>query len=471
MTIKYSKEGVRKWFTQYGGGTHDYRSFSICADDIGNAYIAGYRDGTPDYDKLIVMRLRSSNGAIDWIDSDRVQRVSTYDYTIAVDGSDGVYLATNGYSDASQSTDFWLIKWRRTDGQFCWQDYLDKDASETWRDMVLQDGNIFVAGTRQSGSTERVYTARYISNNSDPVWVQEYNISGTEGCDGIDLDNYGNVYVSGTSRNTSVQHPIILKYNVSGILQWDYHYSCASSCTNRDIKVHRPTGKSYIIGCTNNNILTIAVDASGDTIWTREYGGTNNDNGYELGVTTNCVYASGYTTTANSEDILTLCYARETGNMSWADTFNYAGYQDVSFNVAVKPTASYTYIVSAGYGTYSIQSQYQRGFATLMYRFLEYGQAPPYGNDAPFFYTQLYPIYPNPTKDVLKIRFNSPDEHEIKIKLYDATGRLVKDIFDGTARIGMNEISYEPKNLPNGIYFARLETANYQVTEKVIYQR
>jgi len=80
-------------------------------------------------------------------------------------------------------------------------------------------------------------------------------------------------------------------------------------------------------------------------------------------------------------------------------------------------------------------------------------------------------IYPNPTKEVLKIRFNSPDERLVSIKLYDVVGRTLKIIFDGKAKIGMNEYVIRQEGLAAGVYFIRLESDDYRKTEKVIFLR
>ena len=80
-------------------------------------------------------------------------------------------------------------------------------------------------------------------------------------------------------------------------------------------------------------------------------------------------------------------------------------------------------------------------------------------------------LYPNPCKDKLYIRFTSPDCQKVMVELYDATGRLVEKVFDGHAKIGMNEISYTSKNISSGIYFIRLETEKKNITEKVLFQR
>ena len=82
-----------------------------------------------------------------------------------------------------------------------------------------------------------------------------------------------------------------------------------------------------------------------------------------------------------------------------------------------------------------------------------------------FFFENMYP---NPTKGILKIRFNSPDERKVTVKMYDVVGRLAETIFDGKAKIGMNEFLIMPKDLAAGVYFVRLETSGYEKTEKII---
>ncbi len=76
-------------------------------------------------------------------------------------------------------------------------------------------------------------------------------------------------------------------------------------------------------------------------------------------------------------------------------------------------------------------------------------------------------IYPNPTNRVLKIRFNSPDERKVTVKLYDITGRLIENVFDGKAKVGMNEILVKSENMAAGIYFISLNTDGCEKVEKI----
>lgn len=77
----------------------------------------------------------------------------------------------------------------------------------------------------------------------------------------------------------------------------------------------------------------------------------------------------------------------------------------------------------------------------------------------------------NLVKDVLKIRFNSPDERKVIVNLYDIAGRLVERVFNGKAKIGTNEILVTSKALTAGIYFVQFDTEGYNRIEKFIWVR
>jgi|GEM_PF-1500589 len=84
-------------------------------------------------------------------------------------------------------------------------------------------------------------------------------------------------------------------------------------------------------------------------------------------------------------------------------------------------------------------------------------------------------LYPNPAKGDLKVKFNSPDEREVTVKLYDVTGRLINEIFNGKLKVGTNEIPIRYKKLAAGVYFIRIvadpvvgEVGKDIITEKVV---
>jgi hypothetical protein len=77
-------------------------------------------------------------------------------------------------------------------------------------------------------------------------------------------------------------------------------------------------------------------------------------------------------------------------------------------------------------------------------------------------------LYPNPAKGDLKIKFNLPNERKLTVKLYDVTGRLISEIFNGRLKIGTNEIPIRSNKLTAGIYFIRIKVGEDTITEKII---
>ena len=77
-------------------------------------------------------------------------------------------------------------------------------------------------------------------------------------------------------------------------------------------------------------------------------------------------------------------------------------------------------------------------------------------------------VYPNPFSDILNISFTNPENQEIKISVYDAYGRKVGLIENKTFKSGYHNIEWNSNNLPNGIYFIRIETNNYVKNQKII---
>jgi hypothetical protein len=84
----------------------------------------------------------------------------------------------------------------------------------------------------------------------------------------------------------------------------------------------------------------------------------------------------------------------------------------------------------------------------------------------------LKAVYPNPTADnAINVSYVAPDRRFVSIKLYDVTGRLVENLYQGIASVGLNEVSFDCRNISAGIYFVQLETAEDSYSTKVVINR
>jgi len=77
-------------------------------------------------------------------------------------------------------------------------------------------------------------------------------------------------------------------------------------------------------------------------------------------------------------------------------------------------------------------------------------------------------FYPNPARNDMNVRFGIPKEERVSLKVYDVSGREVKTLVDNRIEAGYHSVRLDGKNLPSGIYFARLVTDDYKTTKKLV---
>ncbi|MCC6864592.1 MAG: aryl-sulfate sulfotransferase [Ignavibacteria bacterium] len=82
--------------------------------------------------------------------------------------------------------------------------------------------------------------------------------------------------------------------------------------------------------------------------------------------------------------------------------------------------------------------------------------------------------YPNPFNPVTNIKFTVPKlEQEIStvnvtIKIYDITGKLVKNLLNDNFSAGTYTVKFDGANLPSNVYFYVLKSGNYTETKKMV---
>lgn len=76
--------------------------------------------------------------------------------------------------------------------------------------------------------------------------------------------------------------------------------------------------------------------------------------------------------------------------------------------------------------------------------------------------------YPNPFNPSTKIRFEIPSFGEVKITVYDASGKERAVLTDGTLRAGIYETEFNGAGLSSGVYFCRMEAGSFGETIKMI---
>jgi hypothetical protein len=85
----------------------------------------------------------------------------------------------------------------------------------------------------------------------------------------------------------------------------------------------------------------------------------------------------------------------------------------------------------------------------------------------------LYQNYPNPFTSQTAIRYALPTQSKVSLTVYDISGKEVRNLIDENEEAGLYSILWNGKNnfgksVSSGIYFLRLKTDNYQITNRAI---
>ena len=67
----------------------------------------------------------------------------------------------------------------------------------------------------------------------------------------------------------------------------------------------------------------------------------------------------------------------------------------------------------------------------------------------------------------MSIDYELLNQSHVSLRIYDISGRLVDQLLEGEKSQGIHHISYDRKNLPNGVYFIELEAGEHTTTKKI----
>ena len=76
--------------------------------------------------------------------------------------------------------------------------------------------------------------------------------------------------------------------------------------------------------------------------------------------------------------------------------------------------------------------------------------------------------YPYPFNPTTTIKYSIPQQGLVTIKIYNTLGEEVATIINNEKPAGSYEVEFDATSLPSGIYFYKLQTANFTQTKKMI---
>jgi len=421
-TIKYNSSGVQQWESRYNGPGNSYDvAYSIVIDGSGNVYVTGASRGSgTDFDYCTIKY--NSSGVQQWV-SRYNGPGNHYDaaYYIAIDAASNVYVT--GFSRGSIGTlgDYCTIKYNTSGVQLWAARYNGPGNDNDYAYSLLLDGsgNVYVTGGSYGSGTGFDYCTIKYNSSGVQQWESRYNGPGNDHdyARSIARDGTGNVYVTGWSygSGTDIDYCTI-KYNSSGVQQWasrynglgdsnDYAYSIAlDGLANVYV-----TGYSYGVG-TILDYCTIKYNSSGVQQWVSRYNGPGNDYDYAYSILLDGsvnVYVTG---------------------QSWGSGTGY-DYCTIKYSQVT--------------GIKSIPTEIPSSFSLLQ-------------------------NYPNPFNPATKIRFDLPENVNVKLTIYDMLGRELEIPLNEHLNAGCYEADWDGTKYTSGVYYYKLQAGNFTQTRKMI---
>jgi hypothetical protein len=350
-TIKYYPDGDTAWVRVYAReDTYNDKAEALAVDESGNVYVTG-TSGTVKYD---------SDGNQLWI-------VTWGGIDIELDLSGNIYV-TGGKNDFVTTKCY-------PDGDTAWVRIYNGpgDLVDAAVAMVIDDyANIYVAGTSGGDFT----VVKYDSSGVE-LWVtRDTSFKNGSAASDLAVDGFGNAYITGCITHPWRPDYATAKYDSSGNPLWAKGYSGPAEYVNDDeasaIGVDE-WGNVYVTGTsfgdeTDEDYATIKYDSDGNEVWVRRYDGPGNylDRAKDLAVDdSGYIYVTGWSCgIEDAYDYATIKYDTN-GNEVWVRRYNGPiGNHIDAANALVLDDSGYIYVTGFSWETFE-------DYLTIKYHFYE----------------------------------------------------------------------------------------------------
>ena len=461
------------WTKVYGGTGNDW-GYSIQPTSDGGYIIVGFTDSFGAGNTDIWLLKVNSNGDTVWTKT--FGGAEEDEGWCVLETTDGGYIISgHTKSFGPGEEDLWLIKTNIT-GDTVWTKIyggLDDDKYFILR-QTLGQGYIILGQTRSIGAGFDDLWVLKTDVDGDTIWTKTYGDSLDNNVGSIELTMDGGYIITGTTElNSSGEQDIwLIKINEYGDTLWTKKIGGYSSERITPNSVQQTSDGGYIIfassesyGSGGEDVWLIKTDENGDTLWTRSYGGSQDD----VSICGHQTSDDGYILLARTSSYgagqidIWLIRTDSIGNVLWTKTLGGLLYD---IGVTLQSTNEGGYIIAGATASFASNG------IDLWLICLEPDSTTYIGGALSILeYYRLYQNFPNPFNPTTTIKFLIPELSFITLKVYDVLGIEIIALVNEEKSAGSYEIEFNASALSSGVYFYRLQAGDFVETKKMVLLR
>jgi hypothetical protein len=458
--IKTDSSGNQQWAKSYGAASNEYSYAVQQTADSGYVFVAWTNSFSgPDSAFNIYLVKTDNNGSVSW-----AKIIGDTDWDHALDicqAADGGYIIC-GYVGIVGHDYLYLVRTDST-GNILWSKEFIGDQEVGWSVRITSDGGFIIAGIILSG-TEDIYLVK-TDANGNIQWRRSIGGANWDRAFAVQQTSDGGYIVAGHTSSFGAGNTDVYvgKTDSSGALLWSKTYGGANDDYGYFIEQANDGG--YIItGNTNsfdpvyNEVYLIRTDSIGDLVWSKTFGLPGNDNyGYCVQQVNDGGYiVSGISTAFNNNQIY-IIKTDANGNSGCNEGNAATIVNSVSSTVT---TSALTIPYSYGTATGNLPSVSTGNIASAIC----FGT--PTGINEMESENSIT-VYPNPSRDNFTIQINSRylKTDVVYLKIVDLTGRCVfKKQIQNTKHVIQNT-DFSP-----GVYFVEVHDGENRIIQKLVIQ-